>query len=488
MRLAAKSRLSWAVTGVVVMLLLVAQAAAVALFFNHDGRALAFPYPLDYGEGPLLDQAMRLSRLKNIYRANLSTPPYVIANYPPLFVLAQAPFAKIFGPAFWYGRAISALSVVAAAIFIALTLRALTGDWLAAIAGGLTLPAIPYVLHWSPLCRVDSLALGLSWAGLFVIARWPDRRWSLVTTAVLLTAAAFTRQSEALAAPAAAFFWLLSRRPRRRAFFLAAMIAGIGLVSFVILNVLTGGGFFFNIVTANVNAFSWGEVRHRIGEILGYMPVLALGSGIYVLVAGWRRARSWWLATPYLIGAALSALTIGKVGSNVNYLFELSAAFSLVIGALIAVLNHARWARITLILLLALQVGGLIRWSQQDYYQRLMGKVDRRVAIDALMQKVHDAQGPVLADEYMGLIPLDGRQLYIQPFELTQLARAGVWNQQPFLDAIARKEFGAILIFHLPGDYPLHKDRWTEEQLDAIDAHYSFVTIIADTWIYQPQP
>jgi hypothetical protein len=180
-------------------------------------------------------------------------------------------------------------------------------------------------------------------------------------------------------------------------------------------------------------------------------------------------------------------LTIGKVGSNVNYLFDLSAAFSLVIGALIAVLNRARWARIPLILLLALQVGSLIRWSQQDYYHRLMDKVDRRAAIDALMQTVHSTKGPVLADEYMGLIPLDGRQLYIQPFELTQLARAEVWDQQRFLEAIARKEFGTIMIFHLP-DYPLHEDRWTEEQLDAIDAHYNFVSIIADTWIYQPQP
>jgi hypothetical protein len=39
--------------------------------------------------------------------------------------------------------------------------------------------------------------------------------------------------------------------------------------------------------------------------------------------------QAWWLATPYLLASAASAVTIGKDGSNVNYLFELSAAWSL---------------------------------------------------------------------------------------------------------------------------------------------------------------
>jgi hypothetical protein len=56
---------------------------------------------------------------------------------------------------------------------VGLTLHALTKDRIAAIAGGLIFPAMPYVVRWSSLSRVASLGLALSWAGLFVVARWP---------------------------------------------------------------------------------------------------------------------------------------------------------------------------------------------------------------------------------------------------------------------------------------------------------------------------
>src|SRR5262249_26461972 len=124
--------------------LLWALARAEWLFVQRDWAAITFPYPLDYGEGPLLDQAARLARFENIYRNDLTVPPYTIANYPPLFPLMQAPLVLAFGPAFWYGRAISALGILAAALFIGLTLHVLTRDRLAALLGGLMLPAFPY--------------------------------------------------------------------------------------------------------------------------------------------------------------------------------------------------------------------------------------------------------------------------------------------------------------------------------------------------------
>src|SRR5215510_10357917 len=80
-----------------VALLLWTQAHALALFVRHEWMAITFPYPLDYGEGPLLDQAVRLARFENIYRGDLTVPPYTLANYPPLFPLAQAPFVWAFG-------------------------------------------------------------------------------------------------------------------------------------------------------------------------------------------------------------------------------------------------------------------------------------------------------------------------------------------------------------------------------------------------------
>ena len=61
-----------------------------AALLRHGWDALAFPYPLNYGEGPLLDQSVRLAQFQTIYRTDLTVSPYD-ANYPPLFMLAQVP-------------------------------------------------------------------------------------------------------------------------------------------------------------------------------------------------------------------------------------------------------------------------------------------------------------------------------------------------------------------------------------------------------------
>src|SRR3712207_2832063 len=126
-------------------------------------------------------------------------PRSTLFPYTTLFrSLVQAPFVWLFGPELWYGRLISLASVAATALFVALTLFALTRDRIAAMAGGLTFPAIPYVLRWSSLGRVDLLGLALSWAGLLVVVRWPGRRGAIAAAALLFVAAVLTRQTYVL--------------------------------------------------------------------------------------------------------------------------------------------------------------------------------------------------------------------------------------------------------------------------------------------------
>src|SRR5262245_55204546 len=79
---------------VATLMLRIFLGVAAALFLIHALLAVFFPYPLDYGEAPLIDQAMRLAAGENIYRANLSVPPYTVANYPPLYPITLVPFAN----------------------------------------------------------------------------------------------------------------------------------------------------------------------------------------------------------------------------------------------------------------------------------------------------------------------------------------------------------------------------------------------------------
>ena len=54
---------------------------------------------------------------------------------------------------------------------------------------------------------------------------------------------------------------------------------------------------------------------------------------------------------------------------------------------------------------------------------------------------------------------------------MTQLSRAGLWDQTPLVASIEQQRYAVILVYRIP-DYPLEKDRWSAEMLAAIDRAY----------------
>lgn len=71
----------------------------------------------------------------------------------------------------------------------------------------------------------------------------------------------------------------------------------------------------------------------------------------------------------------------------------------------------------------------------------------------------------------MGELPLAGQPILLQPFEMTQLAPAGLWDQGSLLTSIEQQRHAVILVFNVP-DSPLEQERWTAEMLAAIDHAY----------------
>src|SRR5215510_350732 len=93
------------------IMFLIFSAITLLICLEYQFLALTHRYSLDYGEAPLVDQAIRLAAGQNIYRADISTPPYTISNYPPLYVSILSISVSLFGPAytFFVGRMISIL-------------------------------------------------------------------------------------------------------------------------------------------------------------------------------------------------------------------------------------------------------------------------------------------------------------------------------------------------------------------------------------------
>ena len=469
-------------------------------YFTQAYTSIRYPYSLDYGEGPMLDQTLRMARFENIYQPSFVEPPYSMSNYPPLFILAQVPLAWGFGPSFWYGRLISIASMLLTAVLIFLTLRALTHQWIGAAVGALTLMAFPYVQFWSMFDRIDSLALALSWAALYATVRHiglpePEqfRRRGFWAAVVLFVASIYTRQTYALAAPLAAFVWLVFMRRTRRAFELGLAVGGSALVLFLLLNLLTQGGFYMNIVVANVNSFYWETVEKYVKDIRERLYILLIAALLFMvgeLFAARGRTRAWALVTTYLLTAAAGSLTIGKDGSNVNYLYEFSAALSLATGAAISWLgslswSRRRWLQFALIVAVAYQISTMVEWTRDSFIPYTLDRVAKRQSIDKVFQMFQAVDGPVLADEYMGLIPLAGKSLYLQPFEYKQMYDAGMWDQRPLLEDIADHKFD-IILWYRPNTWRAVELRWTQAQRDAITTYYERSAVFNDIEVYTP--
>lgn len=496
---------------------------ACTLFLIHGAIVLGFQYPLDYGEGPLLNHALRITQGAPLYPNDFDSPPYLTTNYPPVYVLLNAFLILIFGPHLVLGRLISLLSTIGSAIFIGLIVHHFyrKRGILPGIFTAGTFLIIPYILHWSAYYRIDMLALVFSLAGLYILIKHPEDSRFIIWSAILFLLSAYTRQSFGLAGPLAGIIWVWYNN-RKQAYKLFLIYSIGGLAIFGLLNWLTGGGFFFHIIIANVNPFNWETVWHYANEIRNLMPLTLAALGLY-LILGWRYTKTYTFLTPYLLTGILAAITIGKVGSNINYLIEVSAGASILLGVMLGWLSEAfpvtveqrpdmvfpedeipdpekidplvkqkLWLNLAIFLgvtvLMIAQISGLIHRSLRSPIPAHRDRIKQGYDYVFLEENIKNAfeVGDVLADEFMAILPKNQIPLYIQPFEMTQLSNANVWDQTPLIESINKHEFSLIMIHHFP-HYPVYLERWTPAMLEAIYDNYVATNIKADSLMFTPK-
>lgn len=451
----------------------------LGMFTWTAANLLIFPYGVNYGEAPLVDQARRVLDGESIYSNNLDEPPYVISNYPPFYIWTMAGVTRLTGmPLLQSGRLVSFIASLSSGLILGLLAREISAKASAGLlAAGLFL-GNPYLMIWGGLGRVDMLAIMLSLLGVWLVYRGGNKWLQIGVAGICLAAAVYTRQTTLLAGPLACLIYLWRQQPRR-ALQLAAWVGGIGLASFILLNSLSKGGFFTNIVTANVNRYQFSRLVSLGSQQLLILPVilvLGLGKTAQALARGVRRTTS---PSPsrvftltglpfYTLGAFVVAMLAGKVGSDVNYFIELSAACSL--WTAVTVTQHIsttqiapRLVRMALTLQMVFMLaGGIFVWQdvyasttqQMGIYQQLEGQV-----------QVAAQQGPVLSDDYLHLVLLAGQPIYYQPFEYGQLYQAGLWDPSRLAAEIDQQRFPLILI----GGNTIEKDCcWPPQLIQAI--------------------
>ncbi len=379
----------------------------------------------------------------------------------------------------------------------------------AAFAGAL--PTALYNFNWTWLARVDTLAILLSFSGVAVFAARPTSPTLQILAAVLMTAGLFTRQT-ALAAPLACLLvaFVIDRKISLRLLLTMAILGGLVLGW---LAWRTHGQVLLHLFRYNQTAFSipravFGllmNTRHVAGLL-----VLAGGASLGVLRGSWAlvRGRRWdllganlrangrrrtvFLLAAYSMLAALSALTFGKEGSDINYFLEWNLSLAPLAGILLfraappagnRVRLHPVWLVALAVPLLLLDTG--FDRARDGWLRILDGPLaadrEKMDVYRKMLATIGDASGPVFSED-MNLLYKTGKDIPAEPAMIQVLAKAGMWDERPFVRMIQEHRFGLVVT-----EDSFSGERYSPAVANAIQQAYEPAARIGDYLIYRPR-
>lgn len=463
-------------------------------FADHARLMLAHPYPLDYGEGPLLAQVEQLrsgTPIPQLY-ADPAQPPYLIINYPPLYLLLTAWLSIPLGSVLVAGRLLSLLGALGCVAAIGLLAggRRSYGVWIAA----LLLLSVPVVREWAALMRVDLLGIAFGLWGLLLLLHNRHGRIGIAFAGGLLLVAGLYVKPSLIAAPGTALLWLFwqwwrsaaGERMgviRQFAALIAALALGGGL--FGLLQVASDGWFALHVVAANANRWEFALAQGFWTQQLRLRwPLLAAA-----LLVIWLQRQAIERLLPALLYSGLGLVTavgVGKVGAYSNYFLELYAGLiwliALGVGNAAYSMQHAEpktqhpefELRVTAFAALVaasmiyypplwdterLRPAGLIepsppqiaigRYGVWDDAAREADLLAALARVGAALNSEVQAAGPLLFSDLPGVAAAAGVTSRIQVFEARQLFDQGLADQTGLLAELANGELPLATIDYL---------------------------------------
>jgi hypothetical protein len=486
--------------------------AGLATFSLTAANSLRTQGELDYGEGIVLWQAANVTDWKKAFHP-VENYPHIVFHYPPLYHLTARLAATATGSLLTAGRMTSILSLIGSCLVMALLAmvclpsgHSSAARWLGSFSAATLLFTTP-VWPWARLMRVDALAVFLSITGiaLFIIAR---RRPALAFVSfACFVAAVYTKQTM-VAAPTACLLLAFVEKPRFSVFLLAFTVSA-GLVPLFILQAVTDDMFLRHIVSYNQNPYylrqvfgSWISHISRMPPLIGVVavmfPMILFCRKVRSVPAFWQRvrlalARSTFdrclvvLIAYFWFAAAVVTATIGKLGSNYNYFFELDLAACLISSLFLGWLvrrvsfrprgSHALLALFLIPVFLLHSIANL-----RTFYH--VGIAFFQPASDHSEEVVHFVQGlpgPVYSED-MTILMRAGKEIPAEPAIITSLAMTKQWDESSFVRRIEHGEFQAIVVRSLTD-----RELFTESVARAVQQRYYVGKTLGSFNIYLPK-
>lgn len=405
-------------------LLLLGAEAFVHLLQVIAGRVGSL-YELEWMEGAMLQQVLRVVHGLPLYgEASLD---FVPALYMPLYYGISAFSVTLFGENLFALRIVSVAASFTTLWLVYLTVRRAGGGVLAAILGLLLFAwTFPHTAFWFDVARVDNLWTCLLAASLYALLRvreQPSRRHLALLVAAAV-AAFLAKQATLFLLPfvaLAVLYWC----GLRVALLFAAGFTAAALPLLVLLQLATGGDFFFYAfrMAGSHGVTQFGLQRFWLDVSLS-APFMLLAACLWPWLGGnHRRDRLGWLAL--LAGFVfLSLLSRAYAGSFFNVLMPLYCC-----AAVMAAMTYGRLVERAVTglgpvwLVVVLLLAGMSFDMYRHRYEPAMALplASSQLAYHSLQQRIADVEGPVCVTAHGYLAWLAGKDFCAHNTQVTDL-------------------------------------------------------------------
>ena len=455
--------------------ILIAGLIIYALFYLIESLIIIkYPYQISYPEGFILNQAYLLSQGELIYKG-INEYPYLIVNYPPIYPFLCAIFIKLFGISFVSGRFITFLaSILIVSIIYKILKRQISQN--IAIISALLFVSSSYIYKCNPFFRVDMLGLFFSLLGLYFFFQ----NNKLTIPILCFLAALYTKQTFIGAPLAVAIFLFLTNK--KRAFIFVVFMVFFYTIILLLINYFTHGEFYKHNFLYNLNIFIFKQaMKHYIWALQNH-AILVLFSLVYIFYSFANKKFS--VLVIYFIISCIITISVGKIGANMNYFFEMIALACILTGFCLEKLKNDIDEKIYNYLSTGAILIQLILFLHMPYLTEPTATKLTWENSKKLSEIVVNTKGEIISED-AGLLVKNGKTVLFQPFEFTQLANQKIWNQTRFINDIKNKRF-TLIILSFDLNCQVDEERLTPEMAEAIKENYSANQKIDEYFLYQP--
>jgi hypothetical protein len=427
---------------------------------------ISSPYQIDYGEGLILDGALRIRHSQPLY-PNPYVFPVVLHVYGPLAYAATAAVLPGGAASFPAGRRLILTSSLGLSLLLGSILRRLTGSSWIGFAFGLLLLTLPAFRFWLYLLRADVIGVLFSAVGI-ALYLYKEKWWYLGIPFFGL--AVFCKYS-LVAGPVAVFLHLLLNRKFKQGFRFLSAVSFVCAIAFAVLQGRTGGWFAFHM-------FSTHPDRYSVVQFFGLAALTWASAPVVTALAIWfvvQDVRTGRRSFPsvYFAASTLTALTAGKLGSTTNHFMEWMFASCMCAGLGYSLLlsKYPRKGWPITIFLSASVLIGVVAQSKPAMTSRELAECDKAYGY------VRHSLFKRILSENLGPLLVAGKPVLVSdPFVYGQSVAHGKWPDREVEQLINKKYFDLIVREDDPTAARLRgSDIWPGALVNAIGQNYGVV-------------